>query len=123
MKLNSAGKDLIAFLKHDDEFLLETRKDAEKAIKALVHVRLTNNQYSALLSFIMSEGIHTFKASKLLKLVNARNVRSADQFDKYIYSIDENGQRIVDTFLVRHRELEKALFLMPELLPKRRKRG
>lgn len=121
MKLNEHGRSLIDFLKYDDEYILETKKDAEEAIRTYVKIRLNGNQYAALLSFVMSEGIATFKKSKLLKLVNANDIRAAEQFDRYIYSIDEYDNRIVDPFLAEHREYEKAVFLMPEIVATRRR--
>lgn len=122
MKPNYFGSALIDFLKDQDDYLLESKTNAEKTIRACVRVSLTNNQEWALVSFIISEGIDKFRKSKLLKLINKKDLHAADEFDKYIYYEDWEGKRIVDPFLVSHRELEKSLFLMPEIVKKSRRR-
>lgn len=125
MKLNAEGKKLLDAISEDYRTEI-SRTDAGKAIRLLVKQRLTDNQYSALVSLIVCIGLDTFKKSKLLKLINSSSgdwhnfVKAAEQFDFYIYSDDEEGRRKPDQFMIAHRELEKALFLMPELVRKRR---
>jgi lysozyme len=126
MKTNAEGKNLIALYKEEYEEL-ESRTAAEQAVNLYVTRRLTSNQFSALVSLVMSIGIDDFRRSKLLKMVNAKAdrdslVKAADQFDLYIYAFDENGRRVVDQFLIEHRVFEKALFLLPELVKTNKKR-
>lgn len=123
MKTNPEGRILIALFKDTYE-VTESRTAAEKAVNLLVRRRITSNQFSALVSFVMSLGIDGFRRSRMLTLINTRSidtmVRAADEFDKFIYEINDDGQRVLDPFLVRHREFEKALFLKPEIVAKRK---
>lgn len=125
MKTNSEGRYLIDNFK--DEYLpMGSRTAAEKAANSLIRVRLNNNQFSSLVSFIMSIGIVNFRKSLMLQLMNESRINrhilllAADEFDKYIYQVDDNNQRFVDPFLIDHRQKEKKLFLKPELVPKRK---
>ena len=121
MRITAAGRELIDALL--DEYTAETsRSMAGKAIRRYVRVPLTNNQYSALVSFVMCEGIEVFKKSQMLKLINASKkdwhkfIQASNQFDFYIYSIDEKGLRKPDQYLIKHRHWEKSLFLTPEAI-------
>lgn len=121
MKTNEAGRALIDFFESEYDSC-ESRTAAEKAVTMLVRRRLNSNQFSALVSFVMSGGINGFKHSQMLRLLNTRDVLSAtlaaDQFGKYIYEFDDNGDRYVDPFLIKQRELERDLFLTPEIVKK-----
>lgn len=118
MKTNNEGRNLIELFKDEYE-PAESRTTAEKAINALVRVRLTGNQFSAVVSLVMQIGLDAFKKSKMLKLLNKGfTVGAASEFDLHIYDIDDNGQRVISPFLIKHREFEKALFLKPELVQK-----
>lgn len=111
MKTNSEGLKLIDEFCEDYRVFL-SRKEAEKAVKRLVKVRLNSNQFSALVSFVMSEGLVSFKKSKLLELVNYGNhFKAAEQFEFYIYLYDDEGNQKLDRDLIPHREAEKALYL------------
>lgn len=114
MKTNAEGRKLIALFKEEYEAEI-SRTQAEKALTLLVRRRLTSNQFSALVSLVMSIGLEEFKASKMLRLLNTVSLHSAlqaaDEFDLYIY----DGRK-PDPFLIRQREMEKALFLMPEVV-------
>lgn len=125
MKTNEEGRRLIAFFESEYE-PAESRTAAEKAVNMMVQRRLTGNQFSALVCFVMYTGISGFKTSQMLKLLNTRSVHSAvqaaEQFGYYIYETDDKGDRYVDPFLIKQRELEKALFLTPEIVQKRRMR-
>ena len=115
MKTNEIGESLIE--SYEDMYdPAETREDAIKAIRLFVTRRLTSNQFSALIPLIMHIGIDDFKASKMLKLINSGRIfEAADQFNFYIYA-EVKSRRKADPFLVKQREMEKKLFLMPEVV-------
>ena len=118
MRITADGKWLNQVLQ-DEYDLDETITAAKKAVRAYVKVPLTNNQFSALVPLVRFIGINQFRKSNMLKTLNSQDrravVKAAQYFDYYIYTNCEHG-RIVDPFLVKQRELEKALFLKPELV-------
>lgn len=80
----------------------------EQGVEALVS-GLSENQFSALVSFAFNEGLGALGRSALLKKVKQADLDgAAEQFGKWVY-ID--GQ--VFKGLVSRREAEKALFLTP----------
>lgn len=86
------------------------RRDARefgREIRRLVRVRLSNNEYSALVSFAYNVGAGAFASSTLLRLLNeGKRQAAADQFGQWVYA---GGQ--VYQGLVRRREAERELFL------------
>jgi len=88
------------------------RKDleiAERAVRRLVHVFLTENQYGALVSFVFNLGAARLQNSTLLhKLNNGEFKGAADEFKRWV---NAGGHRLPG--LVRRREAEKQLFLTP----------
>ena len=129
MRTNPKGLELIKIFRDEDEYdFLENKRNAENLISEFIRVPLTSNQFSALVSFIMSEGREAFLKSKLRRLINGSKcdwkkfVKAADEFDKYIYLVDLNGVRVIDEFLIWHRMQEKKLFLKPEIVKSRKKK-
>lgn len=124
MRINEEGRSLIRIFKDEYE-ASETLANAQKAVNLLVRRRITTNQFSALVSLVMCIGIDDFKKSKMLQLINTRSlnamIMAADEFDRYIYEINDHGDRVLDQFLLGVRECEKALFLKPELVSSRRR--
>ena len=87
--------------------LIEDLKPVEKAIEDLVIVRLNQNQYDALASFMFNVGIGAFRRSTMRKLLNKKDYRgAAGEFNKWIYG---GGERL--TGLVKRRLAEQQLFL------------
>lgn len=124
MRTNRAGLDLIKYFKGEYE-PAEGRINAEKAVTLLIKRPITHNQFSALVCLIMGIGIDLFKESNIIKLLNKGNgiedrLKAANEFDKYIYDYNDDGERIVDQFLIAQRTLEKDLFLKSELVKKRK---
>jgi GH24 family phage-related lysozyme (muramidase) len=118
MKTNPIGLNYIEMYK-TEYGLNESRTTAEKFLSANLKRRINSNQFSALVCLIVAIGIDDFLDGKILNLINSGNVMdAADKFDICIYTDDEYGRRIADPFLIRQRELEKALFLTPELVQK-----
>jgi lysozyme len=127
MRTNAEGLSLIAaFI--DEYDAAESRTAAEGAVNLYVKARLNSNQFSALVCLVMNIGRGEFKRSQLLKTINASVkdrdllLKAADQFDRYIYETNDFGERVLDPFLIKQREYEKALFLLPAILPKRRRK-
>lgn len=83
-------------------------RGSEAAVRELVKVPLTDNQISALTSFVFNVGEGAFANSTLLRLLNSgeRPAKVAEQFDRWVYAGNE-----VMPGLVRRREAERKLFL------------
>lgn len=54
-----------------EQLLERDLRDAEKSVAGLVKVSLTDNQFSALVSFVFNEGAAAFARSSLLRKLNA----------------------------------------------------
>lgn len=80
---------------------------AEKAIGGAVSVTITDNQFSALVSFVFNLGAGNFCGSTLLKKLNANDVFGAA--DEFLRWNKVNGQVLAG--LTRRREAERTLFL------------
>jgi GH24 family phage-related lysozyme (muramidase) len=119
MHLNADGKLLVSMIRAEFDDC-ETTANAQKAVRALVKRSLTNNQYSALVSLVVSIGIDQFKKSRMLKLLNTVSLNScieaSKEFQQYIYCVNDHGRVVEDPFLVKQRELEVDLFLTPEIV-------
>lgn len=82
---------------------------AEEAVSRLVTVPLSENQFSALVSFTFNVGQGNLQKSTLLKKLNAGDYAgAAEQFGRWIYA-DGNP---LEGLKIR-REMEAALFLRP----------
>lgn len=93
-----------------EAFLRADLVRAEWAVERLVKVPLTDNQFSALVSFVFNCGEAALRTSTLLRKLNRRDYAgAADQFRRWVKS---KGK--VLTGLVRRREAERSLFLAPE---------
>lgn len=84
---------------------------AERAVAELVKVPLTENQFSALVSFTFNLGPDQVWDSTLLRKLNAGDYAgAAAQFDRWIY---DNGKP--QPGLVTRRRMERALFETPPI--------
>jgi Phage-related lysozyme (muraminidase) len=94
----------------EERGLILLEKDVEVRegyINSLVKVKLSQNQYDALLSFIFNVGNEAFKNSTLLRKLNAGDyIGSADEFTRW----NKAGGEVV-LGLVRRRNSEKMMFL------------
>lgn len=71
---------------------------------------VTNNQFSALVSFVYNIGIGNFKNSTMFKLIKAGNISgAADEFPKW----NKSAGRVLNGLTVR-RSKERELFLTPD---------
>ncbi len=86
------------------------KKDIEKFVgqlKPYIDVELTDNQFSAVVSFAYNVGVGNFKISSLRRYINNKQFDlAANEFPKWIHA---NGKVLPG--LVKRREAEKQLFL------------
>lgn len=94
------------------EILLEQDlTDVENAIKRLVKVPLSQNQFDALVSFIFNIGETKFSKSTLLKYINENKILQAgEEFMKWTKARQPGGLKELPG-LVKRRAEEKTLFL------------
>lgn len=89
--------------------LLDDLREAERSVLALVRAPISDNMFSALVSFTFNLGAERLRSSTLLRMVNAGEFRSAAaQFDRWIFA----GGVAVDGLKAR-RAAERELFLSP----------
>lgn len=120
MKINQEGLSLIAEFENDFD-TAETIKDAELCANHYIKASLTSNQFSAIISFIVFEGIDTFLESDIVEFLNANlPLDAANEFKKYIWRTDIHGKKYADRELAKYRKREKELFLKFELVRKRK---
>lgn len=89
-----------------EALLREDAKEAEEAVQRLVCVPLTENQFSALVSFVFNVGQGAFENSTLLKMLNAGATTAANQLLRW--NRGETRQELYG--LTRRRNAERALF-------------
>ena len=90
-----------------DAYLLEDIQTAVRAVNALVHVPVSQNQFDAMVDFTYNVGQGNFRASTLLVKVNAGDFAgAAGEFIRW----DKAGGQVV-AGLLRRREAERDLFL------------
>jgi len=95
-----------ATLQQCEERLLEDATYAGKGVAKAVHVRLTQGQYDALVSFVYNLGETQFYRSTLLRKTNAGDCYgAAAEFDKWVYA---GGKRLRG--LVSRRAQERLMF-------------
>lgn len=107
----ATGKGIVPGLEWTEEQAEERlKKDVaafEKGVTELVKVKLTSNQFSALVCFTYNVGLGAFKKSTLLRLLNKGDTAGAAE--QLLRWNKANGQVLKG--LTRRREAEKALFL------------
>lgn len=86
---------------------------ARAAVSAAVSAPLTDGQYAALCDFVYNVGPGNFRASTLLKVVNARDqARVPGQFRRWVFA---GGKRLAG--LAARRESEIAMFFDGRPIP------
>lgn len=69
------------------ELLKQDVIHAERAVKRLVKVPLTQNQFDALVSFVFNVGEGNFAKSTLLRRINANDCwGAAQEFNRWVYA-------------------------------------
>lgn len=87
----------------------------EPGVERLVKVLLSENQFSALVSFVYNIGVRRFSHSTLLRKLNQGDVTgAAGEFERWVYA---GGKRLRG--LVMRRAAERQLFKTMDLLPLR----
>lgn len=90
-----------------ERYLEQDIATAEAAVARYVKVNLTDNQFSALVSFTYNLGSGSLKESTLLKKLNKGDYAgAADEFGRWIYA----SGKVLDG-LVKRRKTEMELFL------------
>jgi lysozyme len=85
--------------------------DAENAVRELVEVKLTQNQFDALVSFVFNVGRRNLERSTLLKRLNENKILEAgEEFMKWTKARQPGGLKELPG-LVKRRAEEKVLFL------------
>lgn len=85
--------------------------DAETAVRDLVNIELTQNQFDALVSFVFNVGRRNFERSTLLKKLNDGKILEAgEEFMKWTKARQPGGLKELPG-LVKRRAEEKVLFL------------
>lgn len=103
-----ADTDSISTIEGEMLLLLEL-DEVERYVKALVNVELTENQFSALCSFVFNVGSGRFKASTLRAKLNRGDYEGASEQFKWWR---KGGGRILKGLVLR-RQAETDLFLAP----------
>jgi GH24 family phage-related lysozyme (muramidase) len=92
-----------------EKLLWRDTESAQQAVHSFVNIKLNQNEYDALVSFVFNIGPTAFVNSTLLKLLNHGADRKvvAAEFDRWVKAGSDKPVQ----GLVRRREAEKALFL------------
>lgn len=94
-------------LSEAERLLTRDLRVAEGHVNDAVKVKLTQNQFDALVSFVYNVGGGAFRSSTLLKLLNAGDYgNAADQLLRW----NKDNGKVVDGLTNRRRE-ERSLFL------------
>lgn len=94
-------------LEQAEAWLREDCEDAENDVLATVKVPLTQNQFDALVSLVFNIGGKAFRASTLLKRLNAKLYQqAADQFPRW----NKQAGKVLNG-LTKRRARERSLFL------------
>lgn len=90
-----------------DLYLLDDLRDAENAVNIHTKVKLNQNQFDALVSFVYNLGSGSFELSTLLKKLNAGDyLGAANEFKRW----NKAGGKVLNG-LVKRRETEANLFI------------
>lgn len=93
------------------ELLAQDTATAQAAVRNNVTANLTQEQFDALTSFAYNVGATNFANSTLVQHINdGNNAAAAEQFDRWIHSTNQQGQRFVNRGLVNRRTAERDLF-------------
>ena len=97
------------------QFLESDMAEAYQALFRLVHVPLTDNQQTALVSFIFNLGAGRFQASTLRQKLNRREYEAtAQEFGRWVYARDPIKGLLKLNGLASRRQREKTIFLKDE---------
>jgi lysozyme len=81
--------------------------EAEKAVRRLVKVKLTQEQFDQLVSFVFNVGEGNFQKSTLLRKLNSGQCwAAAAEFDKWVYAKGKKLPGLVTRRAYERREFE-----------------
>ena len=90
-----------------EEFLRSDSKWVDACLDSKVKVKVSQNQFDALASFVYNIGESQFSSSTLLRKLNAGDyLGAANEFDRWV---NDNGKKVQG--LINRRAKEKELFL------------
>lgn len=93
-----------------EALLAQDVRSAERTVNALVRAPITQGMFDSLVSFAYNVGGGAFRASTLLRLLNARDYAGAQaQFARWRFTT-RRGLKMESAALVSRREHEAALF-------------
>lgn len=93
-----------------EQYLMSDLAYAEQVVETSIHVPITDNQFSALVSFVFNVGVVNFIKSTLLRVLNQGKYKeAADEFLKW----NKAAGRVLPG-LVKRRAAEQALFTTQE---------
>ena len=99
----------IKLLKQNISLLEKDLSDYCRRVESLIKVKITDNQFAALVSLAYNIGVSAFGGSTLLSYLNKGNYSAAaDQFARW----NKGGGKVL-AGLTRRREAERKLFLTP----------
>ena len=100
--------------KQVETWLAEDVRIAEEAVEKLVKVPISDNQFSALVSFVYNLGEGALAGSTLLRLLNEGDyINAAKQFREWDHVRTIHGHLVVAPGLRVRRRREELLFLRP----------
>lgn len=95
-----------------EELLREDVREVSNAIRPMIKAKLTDNEFSALVSLAFNIGIDAFRTSTVLRSVNEGKKRLAvASMQWWNKSTLPTGKKVVMNGLVRRRKTEAALFM------------
>lgn len=93
-----------------NELLMQDVVFAEDGISSLAPFWLSDNQFSALVSFVFNIGVGAFEQSTMLRKLNADDViGAANEFPRW----NKSRRRVLRGLTIR-REAERDLFMTPD---------
>lgn len=108
----TAKPNMTVSREHCAWLLQQDTKDAQAAVKRLVKVPISQNQYDALVDFVFNKGSGNFASSTLLRQLNAGNCKAAAaQFPEWVYARNKKtGKLEVWGGLVKRAAWQRGLF-------------
>jgi lysozyme len=96
-----------------EELLRQDLTEAGEAVERMVHVPLTDHQFSALASFVFNVGAGSLQISTLLRRLNAGDYHAVpSELAKWVKATDpKTGQKVPLAGLVKRRAAEGELWL------------